>query len=112
LWRNLRQLQLIVSEELLVEYLRVLRRLEMDELVVARFAESLYARSTVTFVNLGPRVVASRDLDDDLLLTVAKGGRADFLVTGDRDLLELPKIHRQRLRFEIVRPAELVRRIG
>lgn len=31
----------------------------------------------------------SRDSDDDVVLAVARDGRADYVVTGDRDLLAL-----------------------
>lgn len=111
LWRDLRQVQLIVSDEVVIEYLRVLNRLGLDELVIARFAKSLQDRPTVTLVNLGPRVVMSRDPDDNLMLSTAQAGQASFLITGDHDLLDLTNVQRQRLRFDIVTPAEFLRRM-
>ncbi len=36
---------------------------------------------------LGPYATTTRDPDDDYLLAYARRDRADFLVTGDRDLL-------------------------
>ena len=39
----------------------------------------------------------------------AHTGRARYLVTNDRDLLEIPSKERRGFRFEIVRPAELLR---
>jgi putative PIN family toxin of toxin-antitoxin system len=111
LWRDLREIQVVVSDEVVVEYLEVLRRLNLHELVITKFADSLRTRTTVTWVNLGPRVVACRDPDDNLMLTTARAGRVAYLITGDRDLLGLAKVHRQSLRFEIVSPAEFLRRI-
>jgi putative PIN family toxin of toxin-antitoxin system len=111
LWRDLRRLQLIVSEGVIAEYVRVLERLGLDDALISRFVESLRTRDTVTHVNLGPRMVMSRDPDDNLMLSTAHAGRASFLITGDRDLLDLPKEQCQRLRFEIVRPAEFLPRV-
>ena len=49
--------------------------------------------------------VKCRDPDDQKFLDCATGGRADFLVTGDRDLLEMKRLGRTR----IVTAGELVR---
>ena len=48
-----------------------------------------------------------RDADDDAVLAVAIAGLADFIVSGDDDLLSL-KIHQD---IPIVTPAEAVQRI-
>lgn len=40
-------------------------------------------------VTIGERIVACRDSTDDLFLELAVSGRADFLVSGDADLLVL-----------------------
>jgi len=47
------------------------------------------------------RIRICRDPDDDFLLETAVAGNADYLVTGDEDLLVLKKLRRTR----IVRPA-------
>jgi len=47
---------------------------------------------------------ASRDPKDDKFLACAVEGAADYIVTGDADLLSLEKFHAVR----IVRPAEFV----
>ena len=46
-----------------------------------------------------------RDPDDDYLLAYAEQGRADYLVTGDDDLLALKDLD---LPFDIVSPAEFL----
>ena len=48
---------------------------------------------------------ASRDPDDDIFLMCAVSGRADYLVTGDQDLLSLISFRR----VEIVTPDQFVR---
>jgi putative PIN family toxin of toxin-antitoxin system len=57
-----------------------------------------------------PEVVPAvcRDPDDDLFLACATEGRADFLVTEDKDLLDLGTHQGVR----ICRPAEFIERLG
>jgi putative PIN family toxin of toxin-antitoxin system len=106
LWLIQRQLQLIVSRELLDEYLDIFGEvLEMDDATLAEWQARFLNDSRCTVVGLGRRYAFSRDPDDNLLLAVASSGPAEFLVTNDRDLLELPMESRQVLRFEILRPA-------
>lgn len=71
LWRDLRQLQLVVSDPVVEEYLEVLRRLGVEESRVQRFTQRLSGRNTVSHVNLGPRFAASRDPDDNTMLATA-----------------------------------------
>jgi putative PIN family toxin of toxin-antitoxin system len=110
-WREIREVQLIVSEPVVAEYLEVARRLGIDELIVARFAWRIKSHPTVTHVNLGPRIVASRDPDDDVFLTTARAGKAAYLITNDRDLLDIPAERRKMFRFQVVRPGEFLRLI-
>jgi putative PIN family toxin of toxin-antitoxin system len=101
-----------VSNELVEEYLELLRRLNVEEARVSRFEERLRKRRTVGWVNLGPRPLESRDPDDNLLLATAVAGRAKFLVTNDHDLLDIPAEGRRTFRFEIVTPADLLARVA
>lgn len=105
-------IELVASSEVVVEYFELLERVHVDEHLVERFENRLYARETVTWVNLGPRVVASRDRDDDVFLSTAKTGRASFLATNDRDLLDLDPAAHKRLRFDIVTPQTLLTRLA
>ncbi|MEK6408046.1 MAG: putative toxin-antitoxin system toxin component, PIN family [Acidobacteriota bacterium] len=111
LWRDRRRLQLILSSDLTAEYLEVLPRLGIEEKKVARLAERLETRETVTHVNLGARATESRDPDDNVVLSTAAAGRARFLVTNDRDLLDIPASQRKKFKFEIVTPIELLTRL-
>lgn len=111
LWRDRRKLQLILSSELTAEYLEVLPRLGVGENKVARLAERLERRETVTHVNLGARATESRDPEDNFLLSTAAAGKAHFLVTNDRDLLDIPALQRKRFKFEIVTPRALLTRL-
>ncbi len=109
LWLVERRLQLVVSPTLIAEYLEVLGRMGADFKRIARLQARLMKSPTVTRINLGKRFLVSRDPDDDMLLATAHTGRARYLVTNDRDLLEISLKERRRFRFEIVRPAELLK---
>ncbi|MDD3787089.1 MAG: putative toxin-antitoxin system toxin component, PIN family [Petrimonas sp.] len=43
----------------------------------------------IDFVDVKSRINVCRDFNDNFLLSLAKDGKADFLLTGDKDLLEL-----------------------
>ncbi len=109
LWTIEHRLQLIVSPPLVEEYLNTLERVIDEPQLITPFRTRLRLSPTVTHVNLGKRFVVSRDADDDVLLATAHTGRARYLITNDRDLLEIPVKQRSRFRFEIVKPAQLLR---
>ena len=111
LWRDQRKLQLIVSDEILREYLEVLTRLGVSEPLVIRLEKRFARRTTVTNVRLGSRPKVSRDPDDNLMIATARSGKARFLVTNDQDLLDITAQEQARLRLEIVTPNELLARI-
>ena len=111
-WLVTRQLQLIISPPLVGEYLELLDRIGVEAARVLAFRQRLQTLPTVTRVNLGKRFPVSRDPDDDALLATAHAGRALYLVTNDRDLLEIPDEARQPFRFEIVRPSKLLRALS
>jgi putative PIN family toxin of toxin-antitoxin system len=43
----------------------------------------------IDFINVKSKVQICRDPNDDFLLALAKDGKANFLLTGDKDLLEI-----------------------
>jgi len=90
LWRDLRRVQLVVSDVVIDEYLEVLRRVGVSEERIARLMERFERRQTVTHANLGARFTESRDPDDNLILATAAAGKVKYLVTNDHDLLDIP----------------------
>jgi len=108
LWRDQRKLQLVVSDDVVAEYLEVLARLQVGRRRIQRFAERLQQRDTVTHVRLGPRFTTSRDPDDNLFLATAAVGKAQYLISNDRDLLDLTLAQRRQFRFKIVTPQTLL----
>lgn len=110
LWLVERELQLVVSKELLSEYLDVFERvLGMTTDVIEEWRERFTEDSRVSFVNLGTRFELSRDPDDNLVLATAATGRASWLLTNDKDLLDLPEDSMRLLRFEISTPHMFLR---
>jgi predicted nucleic acid-binding protein len=104
--RTRRALQLVVSDETIAEYLDVLRRIGISEDRVRRLEERVRKREAVTHVNLGGRPTESRDPDDNLMLATAAAGRAAYLVTNDRELLDRPAAGRRKFKFAILTPAQ------
>lgn len=85
---------ILFSDELLEEFIAVTQRPKLkkyfndDELIkilelIDSFAEIVKVKSQVTL---------RRDNKDDFLLNLAIDGKADYLLTGDKDLLELKKV--------------------
>ncbi len=110
LWLIERQLQLVVSPELLDEYLSIFSDvLGMDAETVAEWRNRFETDGRSSLVNLGRRYTESRDSDDNLLLATATSGEARYLITNDRDLLEVPDSLQQTLKSEIVKPQEFLK---
>ena len=108
LWLVKRQLQLIVSEPIVTEYLELLERIGVETENIARFHERLLNSPIVTQTNLGKRFKDSRDSDDNVMLDTAQAGRAKFLITNDRDLLEISGEAKRKFSFKIVKPMEFL----
>lgn len=88
------RIKLIFSEDLLDEFLDVTNRpkflkyfekFEIDKLfkIINKYA---------IFIDVRSDVILSRDNNDDFLLNLALDSNADYLVSGDSDLLVLDKI--------------------
>jgi putative PIN family toxin of toxin-antitoxin system len=108
LWRTRRSLQLVVSDEVVTEYLEVLQRLGVPEVRIKRLEERIRSRQTVSHTKLGPHPTESRDPDDNLILATAVAGKAEYVVTNDRDLLDIPDSARKKFRFSIISPGQLL----
>jgi putative PIN family toxin of toxin-antitoxin system len=89
------RIELLSSSLLLAEIVSVLERprlrryLSLDEAV--RFVTDLVSQTTHVADAPTPHPAVCRDPHDDYLVALAVATRADAIVTGDRDLLELPE---------------------
>ncbi|HKP52407.1 MAG TPA: putative toxin-antitoxin system toxin component, PIN family [Chloroflexia bacterium] len=101
---------LLIPEELLTEGIQTVKnkphltkRITYQE--VDRLANSLSAAAEFLPPILEDIVAISRDPADDYLLAYALVGRADYLVTGDDDLLSLGKV----AGLQIIRPSDFLK---
>ncbi|MFQ5639155.1 MAG: putative toxin-antitoxin system toxin component, PIN family, partial [bacterium] len=83
--------------------------LNMPKKLVTSFLTSLNESGTVSHVNLGKRLIDSRDPKDNPFLSTAATGRAKYLITNDNDLLEIPEVKKRRYKFKILTPAQFLR---
>lgn len=51
----------------------------------------------IDFVKIQSKVSVCRDSKDDFLLALAKDGQADYLITGDKDLLSLIRFKKTKI---------------
>ncbi|MFO0967676.1 MAG: putative toxin-antitoxin system toxin component, PIN family [Gemmataceae bacterium] len=109
LWLLEKKLQLIAASAVVDEYLEIFRDvLDFDDYLVNQWRDRFETDSRVSLVEGSRLLELSRDPDDNHFLTVARAGHAKFLVSNDRDLLDIPATEKRRLPFEIVTPAQLL----
>lgn len=88
------KIKLIFSPESLTEFLEVVQRPKFrryfSNVHVAQLLDLFDVYGEI--IEVSSTVVLSRDPNDDFLLALAKDSAADFLITGDKDLLDLGSI--------------------
>lgn len=108
-WRQ-GQFGLVMSEPMLTEigavllYPKIRKRLAWDEKAVSRYLMLLRFESQMVDV-AGVSASVPRDPADDCVLATLIASDADYLITGDADLLTLAD------RYPIVSPAEFAKMI-
>lgn len=82
---------LIFSEELLNEFLSVAKRPKFRQFFSKEDIEDVLEtiQEYAEYFEVVSEVKTCRDFKDNFLLSLAKDSNADFLITGDKDLLEL-----------------------
>lgn len=85
---------LIFSQELLEEFLEVVKRPKFRRYFAQKDIEELLEtiEEYGEFILVNSKVELCRDAKDNFLLSLSVDGKADFLLTGDQDLLSLEKI--------------------
>ena len=84
---------LVFSNELLNEFMEVIKRPKLRRYFGQSDIENLLETidEFADFVHVLAKVTVCRDPKDNFLLALAIDGNADFLITGDKDLLILKK---------------------
>jgi len=87
-------IQLLFSKELIEEFIEVARRPKFQKYFSNADIENLLLSfdSIGEFVRIKSDIKDCRDFKDNFLLNLAYDGKAQFLITGDEDLLILAKI--------------------
>lgn len=85
---------LLFSEESLEEFVEVVQRPRLQKYFPKKDLEKLLQLfdEYAELVEVKSKLTICRDPKDDFLLNLAIDGKADFLVTGDKDLLVIKKI--------------------
>jgi hypothetical protein len=99
-----KEIKAVVSDETLKELSEVLSRPRFKNIFTAERIKELFSLldSYAIVVSPSQKVSACRDEKDNFLLEVALEGKADYLITGDEDLLVLNVFHNTK----IVRPKD------
>ncbi|MGQ0829246.1 MAG: putative toxin-antitoxin system toxin component, PIN family [Bacteroidota bacterium] len=85
--------QIFSSQEQILELFEVIDRSKFNKLIPKEIADEfkLFFLEAVTIVKVKIKVQLSRDPNDDFLLALSKTAKAQYLLTGDKDLLALRK---------------------
>jgi len=81
------EFELILSAELLAEYVEVIERLSKSPQLGSHWQDTLIKKAT--FVSVKQTVDICRDPDDNFILALGLASRADYLITGDKDILTI-----------------------
>ena len=81
--------KLLFSQELLEEFVAVVKRPKLRKYISRNELEDLLETidDIAEFVNVTSEISECRDPKDNFLLSLAVDGKADYLLTGDKDLL-------------------------
>ena len=101
---------LLLSRALLEEILRVLAypKFHLTEGEIRGLLEEEFIPFSETVTIRRQPAVQLRDPDDLAVVACALTGRAQYLVTGDADLLSLGRIRQ----VDVIRPADFIARLG
>ena len=85
--------QLLFSSELLQEIQATIKKPKLQKYFDETSLEEMFItfEPFIDLISVKSNVKVCRDSKDDFLLALAKDGKADYLLTGDKDLLEIKK---------------------
>src|SRR5712692_8677899 len=111
-WLVHRDFTLVVSREIVEEYLRVFEdKLEFDRKAIARWRERFKDRKVTRQVASDRKIEASRDSTDNMFLAAAVTANAPFVITNDRDLLDIDPAIQHELKVQAIRPGEYLEKL-
>lgn len=90
------KVKLILSDELFAEFIKVAERPKLRKYFSKSDLDDLIQiiDKYGTLIEVTSETNLCRDIKDNFLLNLAVDSKADYLVTGDKDLLEIGKINK------------------
>ncbi len=91
--------QIVFSEELLDEIRKTILKPKLKKYFSVNALEEMLVNldSYIDLVTVKSKTDICRDPNDNFLLSLSKDGKANFLITGDKDLLDLGKFGRTQI---------------
>lgn len=90
-----KKIKLIFSKELIEEFITVAKRPKFSKYFSDTDIKEILRlfKDYGKLIKVKSNITKCRDLKDNFLLNLSVDGKADYLVTGDTDLLVIEKIH-------------------
>lgn len=91
--------RLLFSKELIDEILQTITKPKLKKYFGTNALEEMLSTFDpfIDFIEVKSTISVCRDIKDNFLLALAKDGQADYLITGDKDLLELKKFGKTKI---------------
>ena len=93
------ELRLIFSAELIFEIQETMAKPRLRKFFLPKSLEEMlsYFEPFIDLIEVESVVTICRDVKDNFLLALAKDGNADYLLTGDKDLLVIEKFGKTKI---------------
>lgn len=102
LWAK-HKLQLLITKQIFIEYIRVLQKIHKRDPVINIWTAIIIKNSII--IQDKELTKICRDVDDNKFLNCALIGMADYLISGDRDLLTIKIVGKTK----IISPARFLK---
>ena len=95
----LKEARLLFSKELIAEIQQTITKPKLKKYFETNALEKMLStfEPFIDLIEVESIVTICRDAKDNFLLALAKDGKADYLLTGDKDLLELKKFGKTKI---------------
>ncbi len=91
--------RLLFSKELIDEIFETINKPKLKKYFGTNALEEMLSTFDpfIDFIEVSSTISVCRDIKDNFLLALANDGQADYLLTGDKDLLELKKFGKTKI---------------
>lgn len=104
------EIDIIITEEIFLEIVETLKDKKFSEVINKEDLKNLIEllKIDATWVIPKEKIDACRDAKDNIILECAISGNADFIITGDNDLLSLKKFKK----ISIINPLKFYKKLS